>query len=236
MFPLLYHWSWLLHQATYTHLSSTLFWQLSPRSREEREKERQKSQYLLSSLSSSLVPPATTVILSCSYHLASQILLVSRHHRKSCSLCHVTRDEDPGRELGGREGEERVREREGGKEREREMKEYWAHDHHMLTVTMLKWFGNVFVGYSLLMYSALTPLAAAWTNEWKKWNIVGSDWSITHSPRELISGVKFLFKYSLHNASRESNRRGGLALEENNWFNFRVTLKNWLTIYHRQCC
>ena len=35
----------------------------------------------------------------------------------------------------------------------------------MLTVTMLKWFGNVFVGYSLLMYSALTPLAAARTNE-----------------------------------------------------------------------
>ena len=32
---------------------------------------------------------------------------------------------------------------------------------NQLTVTMLKWFGNVFVGNSLLMYSALTPLAAA---------------------------------------------------------------------------
>ena len=41
----------------------------------------------------------------------------------------------------------------------------------------------------------------------------------------MISGVKFLFKYSLHNASRESSSRGGLALKENDRFNFRVTLK-----------
>ena len=66
------------------------------------------------------------MILSCSYHSASQILLVGQHHRKSCSLCHVTRDGDPGRELGWREeGErERGREREGEGRREREMKEH----------------------------------------------------------------------------------------------------------------
>ena len=72
------------------------------------------------------------MILSCSYHLASQILLVSRHHRKNCSLCHATQDGDPGRELGGREGgregESEGEWREGEREREidtkREMKKY----------------------------------------------------------------------------------------------------------------
>ena len=56
--------------------------------------------------------------------------------------------------VGERECEQREQ-----RERDRE------HEHVLLllhTVTMLKWLGKVFVGNSLLMYSALTPLAAAW--------------------------------------------------------------------------